>query len=283
MRFSEDRIEKLTCSDGKQRDIHIWEPGNPKAVYLTVHGLMDHGGNYLLPALYFKEHQLATVAHDQHGHDRRSKAHCPRFDIFLDDIDLMIGWVKKQYAGLPIILFGHSMGGLILTHFGLRRLKEDPLIKGFVISSPYYANAVNVPRIMLRLAGIISSLAPRMTVPTEDVFPYVTHDQAIYQRHLKDIQDGIKASKVSARMGHEALKAQKYIPDNIQKWSHPLLMIIAGDDKLADAQVTRHLINQIRPELITELFYEENYHENFNELNREEVFAEIVAWTEGRI
>jgi alpha-beta hydrolase superfamily lysophospholipase len=57
-------------------------------------------------------------------------------------------------------------------------------------------------------------------------------------------------------------------------------MIIAGDDRVANARVARHLVGQIRPDLITELIYEENYHENFNELNREEVFTEIVAWTE---
>ena len=47
MRFSEDRIEKLTCSDGIQRDIHIWEHKKPRAVIICLHGLMDHGGNYL--------------------------------------------------------------------------------------------------------------------------------------------------------------------------------------------------------------------------------------------
>ena len=51
MRFSEDRFEKLNCSDGVQRDIHIWEPKTPRAVFLTIHGGMDQGGNYMLPAL----------------------------------------------------------------------------------------------------------------------------------------------------------------------------------------------------------------------------------------
>ncbi len=71
MRFSEDRIDKLTCSDGKQRSIHIWEPEKTRMVFLTVHGGMDHGGNYMPPALYFRDHGIATVAPDQHGHDPR--------------------------------------------------------------------------------------------------------------------------------------------------------------------------------------------------------------------
>ncbi len=49
MRFSEDRIEKLAFSDGVRRDIQIWEPENPRVIFLTVHGAMDHGGNYVEP------------------------------------------------------------------------------------------------------------------------------------------------------------------------------------------------------------------------------------------
>lgn len=283
MRFSEDRIEKLTCSDGIQRDIHLWEPDRPKAVCLIIHGLMDHGGSCLLPALFFKKHSLTTVAYDQHGHDRKRKAHCPRFEVFLDDLDLMIGWVKEKYMGLPIIIMGHSMGGLIVTHYGLRRLEEDPLIKGFVLSSPYYSNAVKVPWIMLKLAGVLSTILPRMTTPTEDFLPNVTRDQEIYNRHREDIRDQIKADKVSIRLGNELLRAQSLIPDKISEWSQPVLVINAGDDKIADVVVSRQLLKLIQPDLVTELYYPENFHENFNEPNRDEIFKKIVEWVLPRI
>jgi len=283
MRFSEDRIEKLLCIDGIQRDIHIWEPEKPRAVFITIHGLMDHGGAYLYPALFFKEHQMAMVAHDQHGHDRKQKAHCPRFEIFLDDIELLIAWVKQHYSGLPIFIIGHSMGGLIATHFGLKRLEEDPLIKGFVFSSPYYVNAVKVPWIMLKLLGILSMIIPRMSTPFEDFLPYTTHDREITERHKEDRKDHIKAPQVSVRLGNELLKAQQWIPGRIKEWKHPLMVIVAGDDRIADADQTRHLIGQINQDLVTELYYPENFHENFNEINRNEIFGEIVKWVKPRI
>jgi alpha-beta hydrolase superfamily lysophospholipase len=244
---------------------------------------MDHGGAYFLPALYFKEHQIATVAYDQHGHDMKRKAHCPRFDIFLDDLELMIEWVKENFRELPIFILGHSMGGLIATHFGLWRMKEDPLIKGFVMSSPYYMNAVKVPRIMQKFVGVLSTLAPRMATPVEDFIPYVTHDQDIFKRHREEIEDQVKAAKVSIRLGNELLKAQRLIPGKISEWRHPLLAIIAGDDKIANVEATRQVLGQIEKELITELYYAENYHENFNEPNRNEIFAEIVKWVQQHI
>ena len=283
MRFSEDRIDKLTCSDGIQRDIHIWEPDQPRAVFLTIHGGMDHGGSYLFPALFLKKHNMATVAHDQQGHDLQAKVYIPKFEVFLDDVELMVAWVKEHYSGIPIFILSHSMGGLIAAHFGINRLEKDPLIKGFVISAPYFVNAVKAPWIIMKLAGILSAITPKMAVPIEDLLKYLTHDEGVYKRHRQDERDHIRANTVSARFANELLKAQRWIPENITKWNHPLLAIVAGNDKLADAEATRKLLGRIEPDLVTELYYPDNYHENFNELNREEIFGEIVKWAEPRI
>jgi lysophospholipase len=283
MRFSEDRIEKLTCSDGIKRDIHIWEPPHPRAVFLTVHGGMDHGGNYVHPALYMKDHGFATVAHDQHGHDMKRIVYIPRFDVFLDDLDIMLEWVKQNYQDIPIFFLSHSMGGLITTHYGIKRFKGDPLVKGFITSSPYFVNAIRTPRIVEKMAGVLSVLTPKMVVPIEDVLVHVTHDENIYRRHREDERDGVMANKATVRFASELLKAQAWIPENIARWEHPILAIVAGDDKLADSGATLELLKKIDPGLLTEIFYPENFHENFNELNREEVFARIVEWCEPRI
>ncbi|MEN8228407.1 MAG: alpha/beta fold hydrolase [Bacteroidota bacterium] len=283
MRFSEDRIEKLTCSDGLQREIHIWEPDQSRAIFLAIHGVMDHAGNYVMPALFFKKHNIATVAHEQHGHYRQKKVDIPRFEVFLDDVELMIEWVKEHYPELPIFIMGHSMGGLVVTHFGIRRLLDDPLIKGAIISSPYYVNSVKAPWIVKKLVGVLSLLIPKITVPLEDFKQYVSHDEAIYERHRQNERDHIMASTISARAANELLKAQQWIPGNIAKWNHPLLAIVAGDDRIADANAARQLLGKINPDLITELYYPENYHENFNELNRDEIFDEIIRWVEPHI
>ena len=280
-------MEKLLCGDNKQRNIHIWEPEKPSMVFLTVHGGMDHGGNYVILALYFRDHGIATVAHDMQGHDHHGPDHptrviISRFDVFLDDLDRMLDWVKQSYPGLPIFFLAHSMGSLVVTHYGIRRLGDDPDIKGFILSSPYYVNAIKTPPIMVKLAGILSAIAPRMKLPIESFLDQVTRDKEIYQRHLKDEADGIMAKESSMRFGAELLKAQAWIPDHIGSLDRPVLMIVAGDDRLADAGATRSLLKKIRPELLTELYYPENMHENFNELNREEIFGEILRWVEER-
>jgi len=248
-----------------------------------LHGLMDHGGNYMNPGLYLKAHGFALVAPDQQGHDRKQKAHVRRFEGFLEDLQLMINWVKKSYPGVPVFIMGHSMGGLILTHFVIRKYKVDPLVKGFILSAPGYQNSVKTSKLLVAVARVLSIIAPKMAVPIEDLRLHVTRDEAQYKRMREDERDGIQATKLSARMGAEFMKAQEWVPGHIAAWDQPLLAILPGNDKLINSKVTRELLSKIDQELLTELSYPENYHESFNEVNREEAFAQVVEWCETRL
>jgi lysophospholipase len=195
----------------------------------------------------------------------------------------MLAWVKENYKALPIFIMGHSMGGLIVTHFGIRKYVEDPLVKGFILSAPGYENSLKTSKALIVVAKALSVIAPGMEVPIEDLRLHVTRDDAEYQRMRKDEKDGIQATKMSARMGAEFLKAQEWVPEHISEWNYPLLAIIPGDDKLINSEVTRELLQKIDKRMLTELFYPENKHESFNEINREEVFAAILKWCKPRI
>jgi lysophospholipase len=284
MRFAEDQLSTLTCADGVGRAIHLWSAEAPEAVFVAVHGAMAHGGDYCTPALWFKDRGLATVSFDLRGHDRKKKVFVPAFDAFLDDLELFIDWCKERFPGLPLILLGHSMGALILTHYGLRRMpKADPRIRGFVFSSPYYRNALEVPRLLVALSGVLSALAPKMKVPVGDFTHVLTHDPEITARHRADAADDLRATQLSARFGRELLQAQAYVPANLGRWRQPLLALIAGDDRLADPGESERLLGLVDERWATIRTYPGNYHENLNELGREEIFATIERWVRERI
>lgn len=111
MRFSEDRLALFKGRDGTERTIHIWEPPS-RAVIMVLHGALAHAGDYVTPALYFRSHGIATVSFDMCGHDGKRRADIPDFDIFLDEAELFLQWVRKDYPGLPVFIMGHSMGGV---------------------------------------------------------------------------------------------------------------------------------------------------------------------------
>ncbi|MDT8991748.1 alpha/beta fold hydrolase [Curvibacter sp. APW13] len=278
MRFSEDKLDKLTCSDGVQRPIHIWQPESPKAVILAIHGGMAHAGDYVTPALYFRPHGIATVSFDMHGHDGKKRVDIPGFDTFLSDAGLLLQWIKSQYPGLPIFVMGHSMGALIATHLALGRFNNDADIRGFILSSPYYVNAVKVPKIMLALSGVLAALFPTAKVPMEPVTDVLTHDKEITARHYTDEKDNIRASEASFRFATSLLKAQSALQGGLSSVRHPVFAVVAGDDKLANPQASQTLLATIPAALLEFHYYPKNFHENFNEENRETIFANVLKW-----
>lgn len=283
MRFSEDRLAKFRCSDGVERPIHIWEPAQPKAVIMALHGGLAHAGDYVTPALFFRDENIATVSYDMRGHDGKRRVDIPDFDCFLDDGELFLQWVKRNYAGLPVFIMGHSMGALISTHLGLDRIPNDPHIKGFILSSPYYVNAIKVPKLLLMFSDLIAKAAPTMKVPIGSFTGVLTHDRTITERHLADERDGIRATEATMRFASALSSAQASLAGRLSSWRYPLFVAVAGDDKLADAAATEAMLKTIDPHLLEYHLYPDNYHENFNELNRDKIFSSIYRWLEERL
>lgn len=277
MRFSETRLDVLKTRDGEELDIHIWEPEAPKAVLMAIHGGLAHAGDYVTPALYFKEKDIATVAYDLRGH-KQEKIFISGFDRYLEDTADFLAWTKKAYKDIPIFVMGHSMGGLIATHFGIRYADGDPRIKGYLLSSPYYGNAIKVPPIMIPIIKMFGTIIPKAVIPGPDLTELLTHDEVITRRHRKDEEDGIRGSKATMRFGSELLKAQKWVKENFSGWNYPTFAVIAGDDQVADSAQAEALFKSMDSRLLTYVKHAGNFHENFNEVNRNETFDKMHAW-----
>ncbi|HEX8403609.1 MAG TPA: alpha/beta fold hydrolase [Duganella sp.] len=287
MRFAETRLASFRCGQAERR-IHVWEPttepatpatpATPRAVILAIHGGMAHEGDYVTPALYFRQHGIATVAYDLCSHQDARRVDIPGFDVFLDDSALFLQWVKREYPGVPAYVMGHSMGALIATHLGLGRFAGEAAIRGFILSSPYYVNAIKVSPVLLALGGVLGALAPRMKVPLAPLTDVLTHDRAITARHHADERDGVRATEITVRFGNALTAAQRGLAARMPAWTQPLYAVVAGDDKLADADASEAMLKSVPAALLTYRRHPQNYHENFNELNREEIFADILNW-----
>ncbi|MCU0599143.1 MAG: lysophospholipase [Desulfobacterales bacterium] len=277
MKFSESRMDILKTKDGLNLDIHIWEPQSPKAVLMAIHGGLAHAGDYVTPALYFKDWGIATAAYDLRGH-KQEKTYIKSFDLFLDDTAEFLKWTKAAYPNIPVFMMGHSMGGLIATHFGIKYAADDPKIKGYILSSPYYENAIKVSPLMIPLVKIFGKIIPKAVIPGPDLTDLLTRDQTITARHRRDAEAGLRSLKPTMRFGAELLKAQKWVKDNFSAWRHPTFAVIAGADQVADYKESERLLKSMDPKRITYLFHKDNFHENFNEINRQETFEKINDW-----
>jgi lysophospholipase len=280
--YQEDRALQLPFAND-QRTVRVWEATHTRAVIVAIHGGMSHSGDYATVGAYFREQAVTTISFDLTGHGQKVRIDIPNFDVFLDDVERMLSWVRAEYPSVPVFLMGHSMGALIATHMEITGRLNAFDIRGVILSSPYYANAIPVPALVVHLSGVLAKLFPTAKVPMTSLTEWLTHDATIIQRHYQDEQMHRRATEASMRFGRCLLQAQSALGDDLSRWQHPVFAVVAGDDKLADAKISRQMLDTIPDVYRTLHYFPENFHENFNETNRDEIFSALWQWIQNHL
>jgi len=275
--YQEDQALRRPFANG-DRTVRLWQAAQPRAVIVAIHGGMSHSGDYATVGAYFREQAVTTISFDLSGHGQKARIDIPHFDVFLDDVERMLAWTRAEYPGLPIFLMGHSMGALIATHLEIKGKLESLDVRGIILSSPYYANAIPVPALVVRLSGVLAKLFPTAKVPMNSLTEWLTHDEAITHRHREDEQMHRRGTEASMRFGRSLLDAQSALGGDLSRWQHPVFAVVAGDDKLADANISRQMLDTIPEQHRVLHYFPKNFHENFNETNRHEIFAALGQW-----
>ena len=112
-------------------------PEQPKAVVVFVHGMAEHKERYYPFMTYLSEQGFACVIYDQRGHGATAVSPDDLgyfgqngVQKLVEDTHTVIQWARKQYAGLKVFLFGHSMGSMVVRCF---TKKYDAQIDGLVV------------------------------------------------------------------------------------------------------------------------------------------------------
>ena len=277
--YQEDRVFPLPFATS-ERTVRLWEAAHSRAVIVAIHGGMSHSGDYETVGAYFRAQGVTTISFDLTGHGQKARIDIPGFDVFLDDVERMLSWGRAEYPHLPVFVMGHSMGALIATHMEITGRLNTFDVRGVILSSPYYANAIPVPALVVHLSGVLARLLPTAKVPMASLTEWLTHDTAVIQRHYQDEQAHRRGTEASMRFGRSLLDAQSALAGDLSQWRHPVFAVIAGDDKLADAKISHHMLATIPEACRTLHFYPENFHENFNETNRVDIFNAVWQWME---
>ena len=257
-----------------------WQPqGSPaKAVLIIVHGLKDHSDRYAAVAERLVARGYAVHAFDLRGHgdSEGDRVWVSSFDDYLDDLALFVARVQQAEPGRPLFLFGHSMGGAIVTLFTLARA---PQLRGLVLSGA----ALNTDRVSGFLRGttkVLGSIAPTLAVLKLDDEAF-SRDPAVISEMKADplVYDGAGP----ARTAKELLKAVERIQKRMEALAVPLLALHGGADAVTNPEGSRQLVQRARSTDKTLKIYDGLFHDLLHEPEKDKVTSDLCDWLDARV
>jgi alpha-beta hydrolase superfamily lysophospholipase len=244
---------------------------------VLVHGLGEHMGRYQHVIQHLNDWGFAVRAYDQYGHGTASgKRGClPSTNRLLDDLALVIDDTRKHMlAGTPLILLGHSMGGLVAARFVSLNLRP---VDALVLSSP--ALGAKLKAVDKLLLAVLPKIAPNLAVANGLDANKISHDPEVVKAYLAD---PLVHNKISPRLGKWIMDNGAATLQSASTWGVPTLLMYAGQDKLVDAAASLLFTSLAPKSLVQSTCYEDLYHEIFNEVDSSPVFGELKAWLDGR-
>jgi alpha-beta hydrolase superfamily lysophospholipase len=269
-------------SDGIEIFYRQYRAESEQARMVIAHGLGEHSGRYgnVIERLLPKGISVWVPDHRGHGQSGGKRGHVLNFVQYLTDLRLTVELAKKDMPGeMPCFLLGHSMGGLIVLYFAQR---YPELIDGVAASSPLLGMVIEVPAIKKVLGSLMSYVWPGLIMGNELDATKISHDPDVVKAYQTDSQ---VHGRVSARFFTELMAAMESVNQQASTLSVPVLMQVAGEDYLVNADSSKLFFEKLTLEDKTLYVYDGLYHEIYNapEDDKEKVLDDLEAWLEKRL
>ena len=270
----------LQTSDGlalfSRRWVPDWRP--TRLAVALVHGVHEHSGRYAPLATSLMAEGVAVYAVDLRGHGRspgeRGQVEAS-FDEYLRDAEALVDAAAEAAGDLPLVLMGHSMGGLVAARTVQERGADG--LAGLVLSSP--ALAVSAPPLLARLAPYVARWFPNAPATRVDLSK-LSHDPTVERTYREDPLTLVQG--VRARLGYEVVRATERVRERPEAFDLPLYLFHGTADTITDPAGTEWLAEHA-PGDVTLRLYDGLYHETLNEDARDRVVADLAAWLEARV
>ena len=284
--------------------VNRWEPKcYPSMVVQIIHGIADYGDRYDDFARYLTDMGCLVVAEDHMGHGR-SVGENDLVGYFtdgwftaVDDSYRLLKRTRKEFPGVPYVLFGHSMGSFMAQTI-LQKYPECGIDACVLCGSGWqpdvaiatgiricnaackrYGETVPNARILKLVFGAYNLRVEHPRTP----YDWVCRDQRVVDTL---IQDPLCSHAVTVGLMRDMLKGIEFIqsPENMgcMQENLPILLVSGGDDpvgsfgegirRIADNFTEAGLLD------VTVKLFPLCRHEILNEINKEEVYRFIAKW-----
>lgn len=273
----------FTARDGLNLALYDWplpSRQRPRGVVLIVHGLGEHAWRHHELAHRLNEWGFVVRAYDQRGHGDSGGAPgvLPDDDALIDDLEEVLDDTRRHLAtpwSCPLILLGHSMGGLVSAAFVQRGLGR---VDALVLSSPAFDTGLSAAK--RALIGLMLRVAPDACLRNGLDPSKISHDPAVVQAYRRDRR---VHERISARLARFIDENGPRVVAAAPRWSVPTLLMFAGDDRLVNPAGSVAFAEAAPPQVVSARRFEALYHEIFNESDNAVVFETLQRWLDRRV
>lgn len=254
-----------------------WRPeGTPRAVTVLIHGFNAHSGYMAWPAEQFAANGFAAYALDLRGRGKSEgeRFYVEQFSDYLGDVDKLVEIARAENPGLPVYVLGHSAGGVIASSYVF---EHQDKIAGLICES--FALDVGLPDAAALLIKGISHITPHLHLYTlkNEIF---SRDPAVAAMNSDPL---IANEKQPAETAAELIKAAERLRENMPRFTIPVFIIHGTADKATRYQGSQYFYDNVGSEDKTLKLYEGHYHDLLNDIDKEIVMADILAWVNERV
>ncbi len=268
------------ATDGVCLSSDQWKPTEkPAGVVVLVHGLLDHAQRFEGLAQALRNQGFMVYAQDHRGHGLSGGAR-QRFDSIeqlVVDLDGLIEQARSQVPGAPLFLVGHSMGGLVATHYTLKHPSE---VRALVLSGPALAISASVKPLEKRLARIVSSIAPSLGAQALDMEQFL-HDGDEKVKFYADPL--ISHEKLPARSAASILDGVEALEGKFSQITVSLLVLHGAEDKVTEIEGSKALVAQSGSLDKTLEILPGQRHDLFHEPLGAQLAVTVSAWMKARV
>lgn len=254
-----------------------WRTPSPKGLFLITHGLGEHSESYNQLAVALNRFGWDVAAWDLRGHGRSEgkRGYVGDFADYEVDLATFIQMMRNQEGkkSLPLVLFGHSMGGLILLKTILTQ--GDFGASALCLSAPALGLAVQVPSSKKVIAKLAARWLPQITLWNEIQYRDLSRDEAMIKYYNTDT---LRHDKVSPKIYTGFLDGFDYVAKNAEKLTTPVCLQVAGHDHIVSTKAALEFFDKLTMQNKALFVYEDSFHEVFNDLDRERVIHDLKSF-----
>jgi alpha-beta hydrolase superfamily lysophospholipase len=299
-----ERTERLKSPTGASLAYHHQAAKEtPRGILIVSHGLAEHSRRYASFACGMAEHGFHVYAFDHRGHGETTVHDAPigRFaarggaNLVLSDLLAVRELAARNHPGLPVVLFGHSMGGLIALNAAIDHPRSFDALA--IWNSNFHpgpagraAQAILLAERALKGSDVPSGLLPKLTFGAwgksisghRTLFDWLSHDPAAVDAYIADPLCGFDAS---VSLWLDLFRLTFRGPALIDKLSRNMpIHFVGGEDDPATGggkEIT-WLAGHFKKNgfsAVSTKIWPNTRHETLNDTVRRKAVAEFAAWT----